>query len=233
MTNTNKQKTETRSIKHKFTADEVAKLNEDFGLAYDAVKSHEADFDSVRIVHKSKITEAEARMTTLRNTINAGFEMRSEKCVVVYVPADGLKLFYLESTYSPDAAAEGRAVEPVATEPMTDADYQQELIQAESIFEARQEIVLFPAIPGGDRGVLAVGRQGGKWFSALRVKIGSKEVAERLDNEQKCSTKRADQIKRALKQFGEWLDSNFDRETAKGFRNAMELVKAEHAEREE
>ena len=231
---TTKHKIETKNVKHKFTPEEVAKLNEDFGSAYDAVKSAEADFDAVRSVHKSKITEAEARMTTLRCTINAGFELRNEKCVVIYEPADGNKLFYLERTYNPEQALEeGRIIEPVAIEPMTDADYQQELIQAESIFEARQEIVLFPAIPGGDRGVLAVGRQGGKWFSALRVKIGSKEVAERLDNEQKCSTKRADQIKWALKQFGEWLDSNFDRETAKGFRNAMELVKAEHAEREE
>ena len=108
-------KTETRSLKHTFTPEELAKLNKDFGAAYDAVKSAEADFDAVKAVHKSKITEAESRMTTLRCTINAGFELRSEKCVVIYEPADGNKLYYLERTYEPGKALEeGRVLEPVA-----------------------------------------------------------------------------------------------------------------------
>jgi len=227
-----------RSVKHVFTPPETADLNIQFGQSFDSLQAAEADLKSITTQYKAKVQESESRMTSLRATINAGFEMRDKNLVVVMDFKAGKKFFFLE-TLADDAWLKQYPNEldwprefAVITEAITDADRQQELIEAEGKFEAREEIALF-ATAGEDSGVLTVGRLGGKWFSALRIKIGTRVISERLDKEQACSKKRPDQIKRALKRFSEWLDENLGREEAKGFQNAIELVKVEHAEREE
>jgi hypothetical protein len=120
----------------------------------------------------------------------------------------------------------------VITEPVTDADRQTELIEAESKFEEREEILLFkPALD--DFGTLVVGRLAGKWYAALRVRIGTREIKERLDGEQACCKRRPDMVMRACNRFNGWLDANLGQAAAQGFKNSVELVKAAHAEREE
>lgn len=228
-----------RAVKHTFTPPETATLNVDFRQAFANLKSVEAEFDSVKASYKAKTTEAESRMETLNATLQAGFEIRDQNCVLVMDFKAGKKFFYLDSLVNADwietwgdDPVEWPDTESVIAEPITDADRQQEMIEAEAKFEAREEIALFePA--ADDSGVLIVGRLGSKWFSALRVKIGTREIKERLDSEQACSKKRPDQIKRACKRFGEWLEENLGHEEAKGFKNAVALVQAEHAEREE
>ena len=151
-------------------------------------------------------------MISIRSTINAGFEMRDKELAVILDVKAGKKYFLLKEQAESEIDGLNEensafkyvyaATHAVITEPITEADLQAELIESESKFDARQEIELFkPA--GQDSGILVVGRQGGKWFSALRVKIGTREIKERLDSEQACSKKRPDQIKRACKRFCE------------------------------
>lgn len=223
-----------RAVKHVFTPDEIATLSTEFRQAYSNLKAVETEFDSVKASYKAKTTEAESRMETLSATLQAGFDIRDQDCVVVYDYEAGKKHFFLAAQLEYWSPEDGMptTIEPVITEPMTDKDRQQELIQAEAAFEARTEIKLFePA--GNDQGVMVVGRLDGKWFSALRVTIGQHEISERLDGDGPGSKKRYDQVKRGLKQFDVWLETNLGREEAKGFRNAIELVKVEQAEREE
>ena len=219
-----------RHVKHIFTPEEIAALNIEFRQSFANLKSVEAEFDSVKASYKAKTTEAESKMETLNATLQAGFELREKPLVIVMDFKAGKKFFYLESILV-DGEVPADA-EPLITEVVTDADRQQELIEAEARFECREAIKLFePAAT--DFGTMTVGRLDGKWFSALNVTIGSRVLAEHLDSEQPASKKRADQIKRTCKRFTEWLNENLGREDAKGFINALELVKAEHAEREE
>jgi hypothetical protein len=218
-----------RSVKHTFTTEETAQLNTEFRQSFANLKSVEAEFDSVKASYKAKTTEAESRMETLNATLQAGFELQDKSCVVIMDMKSGKKSFYLESDLVDGEIPKG--VEPVIVEDITDADRQQELIEAEARFEAREDIELFsPA--GDDHGLLMVGRFEGKWFSALRVKIGTRVISERLDSEQSCSNKRCDQVKLACKFFNGWLDKNLGKEEAKGFMNAVNLAIVAHAERE-
>ena len=225
-----KHKTVKRSVKHVFTADETAQLNVEFRQSFANLKAVQSDSQNVKSQLKAKETEAESRMETLAATLQAGFEFRDKSLVVVMDMKEGTKSFYLESDLvDGELPPESK---PVLVEPVTEKDRQQELIEAESKFEAKEDIALF-AGTGDDSGVLTVGRLAGKWFSALRVKIGTRVISERLDGEQACSKKRADQINRSLKRFATWLEENLGREESKGFKNTIELVKSEHAEREE
>lgn len=233
---TTKPKVIVKKVKHVFNPEEVAGLNVDFGQSFDALQATTADAKSQAAVLKSKVAEAECRMTTLRATINAGFEMRDKRCIAVLLPKEGKKAFYLEPTA--DIMAEfpnewWKRVEPVIIEPMTDDDYQQELIAAESKFEARDEIQLFSPV-GDSSGVLVVGRLKSKWYGALRVNIpGKVTLEERLDAEQPAYKQRYDQIRRSVKRFRELLVENLGAEEAKGFDDAMDAVVQAHREREE
>jgi hypothetical protein len=233
-----KPKIETKSIKHTFTPEEIAKLNVDFGQAFDALGAAEADFEAIKAVHKSKITGAETTMTTLRCTINAGFEMRPEKCVVVFCPKDSKKYYFLEKFIAEiwkgeiPTDKEVLALNCCLSEAMTPADFQAELIEAEAKFELREEIPLFtPA--NDDNGTLIVGRFGKRWYAALRVKIGTRILGERLDSEQPASKERFDAVKRGCKRFNDWLNANLGADGAKGFQNGIADVLAKHKEREE
>ncbi len=223
----NKLKVVKRSVKHVFTPEETAKLNVDFGQSFDSLQAAEADKKSVVIQYSAKVQEAESRMTSLRATINAGFEMRDKPLVIVFDMAAGKKHFYLESDLVDGELPEGAVA--LITESITDADRQQELIEAESKFECQAVIEIFAAVKT-DFGWLKVGRLNDQWFSALNVSIGGKTITERLDGEQKCSKNRIDQIRRALKTFAGWVEETIGREEAKGFKNAIELCKAGQAE---
>ena len=225
--NPTKPKIETKSVKHTFTPDEITGLNGDFRRSYDSLKAVEAEFDSVRATYKSKITEAESRMATLSATLNAGFEMRQEKCVVVFCPKESKKYYFLG-----EVAVELEPENAVLVEPMTPADFQAELIEAEAKFELREEIPLFtPA--NDDNGTLIVGRFGKRWYAALRVKIGTRIVGERLDSEQPASKERFDAVKRGCKRFNDWLTANLGNEEMKGFQNGIADVLAKNKERDE
>ncbi len=219
-----------RSVKHIFTPEETAKLNVDFGQSFDALQSAEADKKSVVGTYTAKVQEAEARMVSIRSTINAGFEMREKPLIQILDMDAGKKFFYLETDLVKDKIP--KSAIPVITESITDADRQQELLEAESKFEHQATIELFQAVKN-DFGWLKVGRLNDKWFSALNVSVGGKSIAERLDSEQPCSTKRADQINRAIKTLQGWMEETLGREEAKGFKNALELVKAGQGEIEE
>ena len=52
--------------------------------SFATLKSVVAEFDNVKAVWKAKTTEAESRMETLNSTLQAGFEMRDEQCVIVF-----------------------------------------------------------------------------------------------------------------------------------------------------
>ncbi len=219
-----------RSVKHTFSVEETAQLNTEFRQSFATLKSVEAEFDSVKASYKAKTTEAESRMETLNATLQAGFEFRDKSLVLIMDLKDGKKSFYLETLL-----VEGelpKDAEPVIVEPVTDADRQQELVEAEGKFEAKEDINLFTPT-NEDHGILTVGRLAGKWFAALRVKIGTRLIAERLDSEQTCAKKRSVMVERACVRFGKWVDENFGHDEAKGFHNSLALVKAEHAEREE
>ena len=229
-----KLKTVTKRIQHTLTTKETAGLNVEFRNAFQNLKVILSEFDNVKATYKAKITEAESRMETLNATLTAGFDWRDEILVVIFDAKAGNRLYLLAGDVKaaqsdPELAAN---LKPVLVEKMTEEDYQTELLQAEAEFENREEIELFPPTKN-DSGLLVVGRQAEKWFSALRVKIGTREITERLDNEQICSKKRYDQISRSCKRFTEWLTENLGEEEAKGFLNQLALVKAGHADREE
>lgn len=237
MSNITKPKVLVKKIKHTFNPEEVAGLNVEFGQAFDNVQAVNQDADAQKAVLKAKITEAESRMTTLRATINAGFEMRDKRCVVVLDMKQNKKLFFIESEYNDAIEKDGEGawkdLLPVQVETMTDEDLQQELIEAEAKFEAREEITLFAPV-GESSGTLAVGRLKGKWFGALRVNIpGKLKLEERLDGEQPCNKQRADQVRRSCKRFRELLVENLGKDEASGFYEALDRVVEEHKEREE
>ena len=158
--------------------------------------------------------------------------MREAECFVVYRPADKLKDYYVNEAAAINAAQPGgNNLCAALTERMTADDFQQELIEAESKFDNREEIALFQPV-AGDRGILVVGRFAGKWFGALRVKIGKLELNERLDSEQPCTITRADAVKVALKRVNEWAKTNL-KDLAAGFQASFDEVEKLHSERVE
>lgn len=225
-----KHKVVKRSVKHVFTTEETAQLNTEFRQSFANLKSVEAEFDSVKASYKAKTTEAESRMETLNATLQAGFEFREKALVLVLDMKEGKKSFYLESGLVDGVLPEDAL--PVLVENVTDADRQQELVEAEAKFEKKEAIELFTPV-GDDKGAMTVGRMEGRWFAALNVKIGTRIIQERLDSEQTSSKKRSVMVERGVVRFQKWIKENLGEEEAKGFRNSSELVKAEHAEREE
>jgi hypothetical protein len=210
-----------KSVRHDFTPPEIAGLNVDFRQSFANLKAVEAEFDNVKALWKSKTTEAESRMEVLNATLQAGFEMRQKDCVVVFRPADKKKDFYLLEGYSPDLS-----IEPVLTEDMTQADFEQDLIQAEAAFGDRVELILWQA--GNGVGRMIVGSQGGKWFAAVRGNVGAIKIEERLDSEQMATKKRFDAITRADRRVNDWLKANLGKDTAKGFEaEIIEVIEGE------
>jgi len=235
---TNGHKIETKSVKHTFTPEERDQLGGDLARCVGSIRSIEAEFDQVKAGYKAKTAEAASRVESLSTALVNGFEMRNKRCVVAYRPQERQKDYLLEADVLKmkiaESAVPGFVVElagVVLTEPMTAEDFQAELIMAESKFDTREEITLFPPTER-DRGVLVVGRFAGVWFSALRVNIGKLSLEERLDSEQRSFKKRADAVSHAVKRVKEWLKTNL-KDHAKGFETSFDAVVDAHKEREE
>lgn len=215
-----------RTVQHKFTENEVAKLNVDFRQAYAELKSKESAAKAAANTHKALVTEAGSRMDTLNALLQAGVEDRLKECIVVFRPAAKKKDFYaiLADETADDAANRlmKTGEKPVLTEDMAPEDFEQDLFRAESAFDDKAELVLWNV--EADKGAIIIGKQNGKWFTALRCSIGNKSVIERLDAEQPCSKLRFDAIKRAGKRCCDWLAETLDKDVAAGFKAKIEEV---------
>jgi hypothetical protein len=225
-------KQETKIIKHQFTHEEREQLGSDLARAFGGLRGIESELDSIKASYKSKTAEAEAKIDRLSTDITSGFVMRDTPCFVVYRPIDKEKDFYLTEVDA-KSGENGLKGNPLAvlTERMSASDFQQELLEAESKFDAREEIELFKPTET-DRGILVVGRLADKWFSALRVKIGKLELNERLDAEQKCWKERSAAVSIAVKRVNDWAKSNL-KDLAAGFQESFRAVEADHKERAE
>lgn len=227
-----KLKTVKRSVKHCYTPEEVATLYVEFRQSYANYNSAKGEFESVKATYKAKEKEAESAMQTLDAKLQAGFELREKPCVRICDLAKGKKHFYLEATIDPESGQPIPLAVPIITEDLTDADRQQELLEAEEQFEKRENIELFkPA--GQDTATLTVGRLNGKWFGAVNATIGKNVLKERMDGDQPAAKKRPDAVKLAVKRFTTWVEQQLGKEPAKGFTNAAALVIFQHSEREE
>jgi hypothetical protein len=205
-----------RKVKHIFSKEELLDQNEALLNAMAALTGINEEFDSVKAKYKARITAAESDINARAAIMRAKFDLRDKDCTVTY-RKDRKKEIHVQETG-----------ELVATEDMTREDLQLDLIQAESIFDAKEEIQFFVA--GEDRGLIVVGRFKEKWYVALRIKIGSHSIQERLDSEQKAFKERFDGIKIAAKKAQEWLNNNFGVDNAKGFIEPM--AKAVDAQKE-
>lgn len=211
-------KIESKFVKHTFTDTERLQFASSLGAAIAAARNVESEFKSVKASFNLRTEEAKAKIDSLGDKLQAGFEMRESRCRVVYDAKARRKYFFLED--APDDAA------PVLDEPMTGDDFQQDLLLAESGFELRDELPIFtPA--GNDRGIIVVGRLNGRWFTALRIQVGAKSISERLDSEQPSTKERVDAIRKAAKRSREWIVENLGKDAFEGFKAGLEdLVKA-------
>lgn len=225
-------KRENKIIKHEFTDIEKADLNQQFRRAHKDVEVIESELDSVKSSYKAKITEAEAKAKTLDALLDAGFVNRDTECVVVYRPKDGEKDYYLITQVDFEKDGVNKGEKPAHTERMTNEDMQGELLAAEAKFELREDIILFTPT-ANDIGILVVGRLAGKWYAALRCKVGGREIKERLDSEQKGVKHRADQVTTSVKRFQAWLNTALGKDAALGFHAGLDVVIDQHREREE
>ncbi len=175
------------------------------------MKATQEEFDSVKAVWKARIAEHESRQATLSAMLNAGFEMRMKECVVVYRPKDRKKDYFLAAPGISDVL-DGT---PVLTEDMMPDDYQQELIEAESIFDKQCRIDIFQPT-GPDYGTIVVGFLADRWYAACRCQVGTARMEERLDSEQQAFKERFDSINAAGDRFAKWASANL-KAAAKGF----------------
>jgi len=210
-------KWETKAVKHIFAPDERNQMGGELARQIGGLRGVQAEFDQVKASYKAKTTEAEARIDNLSTALVNGFEMRNAKCFVVFRPKDRKKDYIAERDFNEF----GEEAQPILTEDMTPTDFQADLLQAESVFDHKQEIRVIPQA-GPDGGVLVVGQLGGKWFTALRVTVGRAILEERLDSEQPCFKKRFDAIQKAAKRLNEWLVEKFGKDLAKGFQLPIE-----------
>lgn len=226
MSNSTPQKIEVKSIKHTFTLEERDSIGGDLARALGTLRGIETEFDQVKASYKSKEAEANARIQKLETDRINGFEMRQERCRVVYRPSDRKKDYFLEH-----ANGEGPVV--VLTEDMTNDDFQADLLLAESKFECKAELELFAPAGSSDVGKLIVGRFGGKWYSALRIKVGGRSIEERLDSEQRAYKQRHDAIKTCGKRALQWFTDTLGKDSAKGFEQSVaDAIEAESGKEE-
>jgi hypothetical protein len=216
-----------KNVKHTFTPEETATLNVEFRQSYANLKAVEADAASVKSQLKAKVDEAQAQMDLKNSLLQAGYEMRLKRLVVIFRPADKKKDYYLPKHLSVEGVPAydkdtDDTFKPVLTEDMTQEDFEVDLIQAEAAFENKVELILWEA--GNDKGKLVVGEQKGRWFAAVRGNVGTIKIEERLDSEQLATKKRFDAITRATKRLNEWLKVNLGKDAAKGFAEAIDKV---------
>ncbi len=194
-------------MRHTFTEPERNAIGGDLARAIAESRGIAAEFDQVKADYKAKTAAADSKIDSLSTSLMNGFELRKKRLVVVLMPKERRRHLFLEG--STDTA-------PVLIEEMTPSDYQEDLIRAESRFDLRTELPLFMPV-GPDSGVLVVGRLGGNWFGALRVKIGTNKLEERLDSEQPSNKHRIDAVRRGVERFQEWILAAAGKDVAKGF----------------
>jgi hypothetical protein len=119
---------------------------------------------------------------------------------------------------------------PILVEDMTQADFQQDLIEAESKFDKREEISIFEA--GADKCSIVVGVFMGKWYSAVRLNVGKHVFSERLDSEAKAFKHRWDAINTAGKRLMDIIARVLPKD-AKGFEEPLAKALEPHKERVE
>jgi len=211
-------KIEAKFVKHLFTDAEKLQFASSLAQAIGAARNVESEFKSVKASFNLRTEEAKAKIDSLGDKLQTGFEMREARCRVVYDAKARRKFYFLED------APEGSA--PVLDEPMTGDDFQQDLLIAESAFELRDELPIF-APAGNDRGIIVIGRHNGRWFTALRIQVGAKSISERLDSEQPSTKERVDALRKAARRSKEWIVDNLGKDAFEGFKAGLEaLVKA-------
>lgn len=209
-----------RTVKHTYTAEEREEKHMGLLNALAVKDAETAEFESLKAVHKSKISEAEAQVATLVSQLRAGFEPRAKDCRIEFRTSERKKDVYLVETGV-----------LVATEDMTSDDFQQDLLRAESVFERKAEVTLWDA--GMDKGVLVLGRLNGRWFSALRLRVGDKTLDQRLDSEQRSVTTRQAAIELAASECLAWLEERAGKECASGFRAKIMAASDSQKDKEE
>lgn len=112
-------KSETKTIKHKFTHDEREQLGGQLAQALGSLRGIESEFEQVKASYKFKTAEAEATIDRISTNITNGFEYRQAQCFVVFRVKDKEKDYFLE-----DGPVDSG---PVLTERMTPEDFQTEL----------------------------------------------------------------------------------------------------------
>jgi hypothetical protein len=217
-------KVEVKFVRHNFSDAEKLVFGNDLGQAIAAARAVETEFNTVKASFKLRAEEAKTRIDSLGTKLQAGFEMREARCVVVYDAKARRKFFYLED--APQDAA------PVLDEPMTGDDFQQDLLIAESAFELRDELPIF-APAGNDRGIIVIGRHNGRWYTALRIQVGAKSISERLDSEQPSTKLRADAIRKAARRSKEWIVDNLGKDAFEGFKVGLESIVKDNEEKVE
>lgn len=221
-------KNEIKYLKHTFTQDEKVDFSSKLARAIAEKRGKESEFDGVKAQFKSELAKLDANMDALATAVMNGFEMRNEQCVVFLNPREKKKFYVLAATHNPEIWDPPKVV---LEEDMTAEDFQQELIEAESKFEKKVEIPIFKATER-DSGLLIVGMFQNKWYAALRIVVGKKELKERLDTEQKCFKHRKDAISKKGKAALEWFKENFPQDY-KGFEQPCLDAVAAQMEREE
>ena len=215
------ERIEDRVVRHDFTPTERLDLGSELARALGRLRGVEAEFEGVKASFKARIATEESTVETVSTDIQNGFTMRKKKCRVVFRPKDKKKDYYPEIK---DDVFDAKAV---LTEDMTQDDFQAELFEAEQRFERRAEILLFKD------SYLVLGRLSGKWFSALRVKVGAQQVQERLDPSGKKFRTRPEALGATLARLSKWLVEQFGEETAKGFADAIAKVETTQGQLEE
>lgn len=213
-----------KNVRHTFTQAELLSLGKELSRAITSARLLEDEAKQIKDSYKARQTEADGKVQTLSADLDAGFQFRRKLCRVVFRPAEKKKDFW--PVDQPDAP------EPALTEDMTQDDFQQDLLQAESKFECREEIELFPPA-GQDRGVMVVGRYGGQWFGALRMQIGGVKIEEKLDSEQRSAKHRIAAIKIGIDKAHGWIAEQYGQDKANGFADRFKAIIEQHKEREE
>lgn len=217
-------KIETKVIKHDFSNAEKQQRGEELARTIAELRGVETEFDGVKADYKAKIESKKTQIESLGTAVVNGFEMRNVRCRVEFLPKIRKKHFY------PENADEG--AKPVLVEDMTSEDFALELIEAESKFDTREEITLFPATER-DNGILVVGRYHGKWYSALRITIGKHRIDERMNSESRAYKQRVDAINTAAKRALTWLSETLGKDAGKGFADPINKAIEPHKERAE
>jgi len=216
-------------IRHNFSPAERNEIGAELARSVGEVRGVEAEFDQVKANYNARTAAAEAKVDKLSTDLVNGFDMRRELCVIIYRPTERKKYFVRLTTVQ-DAEVGGKPFRPTPEElpalaalvdDMTQEDFQAELVQAESEFERRDKVVLFPPAKN-DVGELVIGRLKGKWYTALRLQVGSARIAERLDTEQRAFKERKDAVEKGGSRALEWLTQSVGKDAAAGFKGPIQ-----------